>query len=76
MKRSIKVFVLLIISLFIVVRGVDSALDQISRLPTQSNLTFYSDKGDVVYAYSGDLHLCKVTVKPGRPTAPEYVHRG
>jgi hypothetical protein len=58
-NRFIKIFTLLIISLFVVVSGVDAALDHLSRSPVQSMFTVYNQQGSIVLAYNGDLSGCK-----------------
>ena len=75
MKRFLKTLALLIISLFLVVSGVDAALDHLSRSVTQNSFTVYSEEGAVVLAYNGDLSACKACVKPGPVAAPSFLHR-
>jgi hypothetical protein len=73
-KRFLKTFALLIVSLFLVVSGVDAALDHLSHSATQSSFTVYNEQGGVVLAYNGDLNACKAYVKPG-PVAVPFLHR-
>jgi hypothetical protein len=63
-KRFLKTLVLLTVSLFLVVSGVDAALDHISHSVTQSSLTVYNEQGSIVLAYNGDLSACKAGAKP------------
>jgi hypothetical protein len=74
-KRILKTFALLILSLFLVVSGVNKALDHLSRSPTQSSFTVYGMQGNVVLAYNGDLNACKAFTKPGPVVAPTVLHR-
>ncbi len=75
MNRFLKVFSLLIISLFVLVSGVDATLDHISHSATQSSYTVYDEKGTPVIAYTGDLRLCKSYIKPARVVVSEYIRR-
>lgn len=75
MKRFIKTFVLLIVSLFLVVSGVDATLDRLSHSVTQSSFTVYNEQGGIVLAYDGDLSVCKAYAKPGSVAAPGFLHR-
>jgi hypothetical protein len=75
MKRFFKVFSLLIVSLFLLVSGLDATLDHINRSTLQSRYTVYDERGAVVAAYTGDLRFCKLYVKPVRPIQTEYIHR-
>ena len=75
MKRFLKTLVLLIVSLFLVVSGVDAALDRMSHSATQNSVTVYSEQGTVVLAYDGDLSACKLYAKPGQIVAPSFLHR-
>jgi len=75
MSRFFKVFTLLIVSLFLLVSGVDATLDHLSSTPDQSSYTIFDNKGDVVASYTGDLRNCKLTLKPGRPVRPEFIPR-
>jgi hypothetical protein len=74
-KRFLKTFVLLIVSLFLVVSGFDAALDHLSRSGTQSAFTVYSGQGSVLLAYDGDLSACKAYVKSGPIAVPGFLHR-
>jgi hypothetical protein len=68
MKRFLKIFTLLIVSLFLLVSGVDATLDHMTRSTVQSSYTWYSEKGDTVLAYTGDFPLSlKSCVKPPIP---------
>ncbi len=75
MKRFLKTLALLIVSLFLVVSGVNAALDHLSRSVTQSSFTVYNEQGSVVLAYDGDLSACKAYAKPVPVTAPGFLHR-
>jgi len=75
MKRFLKVFTLLIVSLFLLVSGVNATLGHLSRSTMESSYTIFDDKGDVVASYTGDLRNCKLTLKPGRPVHPEFIPR-
>lgn len=74
MKRFMKTFAFLIVSLFLVVSGVDAALDHLSHSRTQNAITEYDEQGIAVLAYEGDLNGCKVCFKPGLIT-PNFLHR-
>ena len=65
MKRFLKTFSLLIFSLFLVVSGVNAALDHLSRSVAQNSFTVYDEQGSVVLAYDGDLNACKVLCQAG-----------
>ena len=75
MKRSLKIFALLIIGLSLVVSGLNLALDRITQSPTQSSFTVYSEQGGVVLAYNGDLAACKAYNKTGPAVVPNFLHR-
>jgi hypothetical protein len=64
-NRFFKTAVVLVVSLFALVSGVDAGLDQLSRSASLSNCTFYNEKGEVVAAYTGDLNLRKPIIKHG-----------
>ena len=76
MKRFLKTFVLLTISLFVVVSGVDAALDHLARAPVQNSFTVYNDRGSVLLAYDGDLSVCKAFAKPEPLASANFLHRG
>ena len=75
MKRFLKTAALLIVSLFLIVSGVSSALDRLSRSDSQNEYTLYDERGEVVIAYTGDLSLCKACLKPESVAAPSLFHR-
>jgi len=75
MKRFLKTLALLMVSLFLLVSGVDAALDHISHAVTQSSFTVYDEQGAVLFAYEGNLNDCKVCLKPGSVTTPAFLHR-
>ena len=76
MKRFFKTLTLLVVILFLLVSGVDTALDCITRTPTENSFTVYNESGTVVLAYNGDLNNCKTLVKSGI-TMPSFrfLHR-
>jgi hypothetical protein len=74
-KRFLKTLALLIVSLFLVVSGVDAALDRLSHSVTQSSFTVYDEQGTAILAYDGDLSACKACLKPGQIAAPGFLHR-
>ena len=74
-KRFLKTFAFLIVSLFLVVSGVDAALDRLSHSVTQNSFTVYNEQGSVVLAYDGDLSVCKAYAKSGPVAAPGFLHR-
>jgi len=74
-KRSLKTFALLIMSLFVVVSGVDSALDHLNRSVSQSTCTVYNEKGEAVASYTGDLRIARPYVKPEPIGLIRLVHR-
>jgi hypothetical protein len=75
MKRFLKTLALLIVSLFLLVSGVDAALDHLSHSPSQSSFIGYNEQGTVLFAYEGNLSECKVCVKPGSVATPAFLHR-
>jgi hypothetical protein len=74
-KRFLKTLALLIVSLFLVVSGVDAALDHLSHSVTQNSFTVYNEQGTAVLAYDGDLSACKACVKLGPVAATNFLHR-
>jgi len=74
-NRFLKTFALLIVSLFLVVSGVDSALNRLSHSVTQSSFTVYNEQGNIVLAYDGDLNAIKAYAKPGAAAVPSFLHR-
>jgi hypothetical protein len=75
MKRFLKTFALLIVSIFLVVSGVDTALDRLSHSATQNSVTVYDEQGKVVLAYDGELNAYKAYAKPGPVATPGFLHR-
>ena len=75
MKRFLKTFALLIVSLFLVVSGVNQALDHLSHSVTQNSVTVYNGQGAVLLAYNGDLSVFKAYAKPGPVAVPGFLHR-
>ncbi|MEI9999514.1 MAG: hypothetical protein WDO13_10280 [Verrucomicrobiota bacterium] len=74
LKRFLKTLVLLVISLFVLVSGVNAALDQVSHSAAQSSIVVYNEKGQMVLAYDGDLNG-KVLAKPLSSYLPRFLHR-
>jgi hypothetical protein len=74
-KRFLKTLAFVMVSLFVLVSGVDAALDHISHSVTQSSFTVYDEQGSVLFAYEGDLSDCKVCLKPSSVTTPTFLHR-
>ena len=74
-KRFLKTFALLIVSLFLVASGVDAALDHLSHSVTENSFTSYSQQGEIIFAYDGDLAACKSCEKPVTPSTPLFLHR-
>jgi hypothetical protein len=75
LNRFIKTLALLVVCLFVLVSGVDAALDHISRSVAQSSFTVYNEQGQTVLAYNGDLNACKLLAKPGPALVPRFLHR-
>jgi hypothetical protein len=75
MKRFLKTLGLLVLSLFLLVSGVDAGLDHLSRSATQSSFTLYNEKGDAIASYTGDLHVSKPVVKWGGISEIHIFHR-
>jgi len=74
-KRFLKTLALLVVSLFLLVSGVDAALDHLCHSVAQSSFTVVNEQGGVVLAYDGDLNACKAYAKPGPIAAPSFLHR-
>jgi hypothetical protein len=74
-KRFLKTLSILSVSLFIVVSGVNTALDHLSHSVTQNSFTVYDEQGTAILAYDGDLSACKAFTKPGQIAAPGFLHR-
>jgi len=72
-KRFLKTFALLTVSLFLLVTGVNATLDGFSHSVTQNSFTFYNEQGRVILVYNGDLNACKACVKPGPVEVRGYV---
>jgi len=75
MKRFFKTFALLIISLFLLVSGVDATLDHMAHSTSENTYTFYSNGGAPVLAYSGNLAFCPSYMKPEIMMAHHFLHR-
>jgi hypothetical protein len=74
-KRFLKTFAFLMVSLFLVASGVDAALDHLTHAVTQSSFTAYNEQGSAVLAYDGDLSACKAYGKAGAFVTPSFLHR-
>jgi hypothetical protein len=74
-KRFLKTLTLLVVSLFLVVSGVEAGLNHFSHSTTQNSLTAYNEQGVIILAYSGDLNACKAYAKPGPVAVPSFFHR-
>jgi hypothetical protein len=74
-KRNLKTLALLVVSLFIVVSGVNAALDKQADSVTQNSFTVYNEQGNVIFAYQGDLNACRAFTKPCPVAAPTFLHR-
>ncbi len=74
-NRFSKVLLLLVVALFIVVSGLNRALDDLAKSPTQSSFTIYNLRGCTLLTYNGDLAQLKNFVKPATP-APNLPRRG
>jgi hypothetical protein len=70
-KRFLKVFALLVISLFFIASGLDAALDHYSHTPLQNSISLCDEKGTTLFVYSGDLSVCKAF----KPAGPVFLHR-
>jgi len=68
MKRFFKVFIFLIVSLFLVVSGVDATLDHLTHSASQNSFTYYGSKGEVIFAYDGNF-------KPATKLPHAFFHR-
>jgi len=68
----------LVVSLLLLVSGVDRAIDQWTTQSTQGLFFVYDDKGDVVYStsYQGNLALYDRIVHPWRAAARIQAHPG
>ena len=74
MKRFLKISVLLLVSLFVLVSGLDATLDHLNRSTTQNAFTWYDEKGEAVISYNGDLAYCKAYAKPVPIVPVGFVH--
>jgi hypothetical protein len=68
-KRFILSLVLLILALAAMATGVNAALDHLSKSPAQNSVVIYDEHGTALYAYSGNLANCTVTLRPNTATA-------
>jgi hypothetical protein len=57
MKRFLQTFLLLVVGLLVLTTGVNSTLDGLGRSPAQNLLTWYSEKGAVLMAFTGERAL-------------------
>lgn len=74
MKRFLKTLSFLIIGLFALVSGVNSALDRLSGHTSKSSLVVYDDKGTTVVAYQGNLDECKMLVAKSGMLSQPFIH--
>jgi hypothetical protein len=74
-KRFLKVLVLLVVSLFMLMSGVDATLDHLTRLLSQCSYTLYDERGDILGSYTGNLALCPIGIRPYQPTQSNYLRR-
>jgi hypothetical protein len=74
-KRFITTFGLVVGSLFVVVSGVNTALDHLAHSGSENSFTVYNEKGSVLLAYEGNLNFCKAFTKPYFIAAPTFLHR-
>jgi hypothetical protein len=74
-KRFLKVFTLLVISLLLLATGVDATLDRLAHAPDQNSFTWYSAKGDAVVAYEGPAALAQAFGHPAHGAATGLLHR-
>lgn len=75
MKRFLKTLTLLVVSLFLLVSGVNATLDRLTQSTEQTSFTFYNAKGNEVVAYNGKVGLYKVYAKPEVVTPFYVLHR-
>jgi hypothetical protein len=71
-KRFLKVFVLLIVSLLLLASGLNAALDHYSTAVSQNSVSLCDEKGSTLVAYNGDLNVVKSF---GKPMGPVFLHR-
>ncbi len=69
MNRFLKTSLVLVVSIFALVSGVDCTLDHMSRSASQSSFNWYNDQGQSVVSYQGNLTECRPFVKPIAGTA-------
>jgi len=74
-KRFLKTSAFLVVSLFLLVSGVDTALDHLTHSTTQNSFTVYSERGGIILAYEGDLSVCKAYAKPCPVVTTGFFHR-
>jgi len=70
-NRFLKVATLLIISLFLLVSGVNTTLDCMTHASSQNSFTMYNAKGEVILAYDGTA----IYTKPYPKVTPAFMHR-
>ena len=68
-KRFLLSLVLLILALAAMAIGVNAALDHLGKSSTQNSVVIYDEHGTALYAYSGNLANCTVTLRPNTTTA-------
>jgi hypothetical protein len=75
-KRFILTLGLLTLTLSGFAAGMDAALDRLGKAPTQNSFVVYDDQGHTLFAYSGDLNACTVSIRPTAAFAgPRFLHR-
>jgi hypothetical protein len=63
-KRFLLSLGLLILTLAALATGVNAALDHLSKSSAQNSVVIYDEHGTALYAYSGNLANCTVTLRP------------
>jgi len=75
-KRFLITLVLLVLSLFALVSGVNAALDRMTQSSAQNSVVIYDEQGNALYAYNGNLNDCTVCLRPSAGlTGPHFLHR-
>jgi hypothetical protein len=65
-KRFFKTLSLVVLSLLLLVSGVDVTIGHLSRTPDQASFTWYDAGGRPLLQYRGDLAHCKIYSNPVR----------
>jgi hypothetical protein len=75
-KRFLITLGILILGLSGLVSGTNAALDHYSHSAAQNSFVIYDDQGRTLFAYSGDLNDCNVSVRTTSSfTVPRFLHR-